>query len=144
MDELFVKALEIKLLEKQKLEQIYLLTSGTQFVGEQEEIDIYAEYIDGRQSIIEDISRLDVEYKNVKELLDVSMPQYNQIVNVEQEIKIMIEKIKQIDDVHKTIFSKLKESLSKEMSKSLRSSNVSSKYLSTAENISSVFFDRKN
>jgi len=144
MDELFVKALELKLLEKQKLEQIYLLTSGTQFVGEQQEIDTYAEYIDSRQSMIEDISRLDVEYKSVKGLLDTSSEQYNQIVNIEQEIKIMIEKIKQIDDVHKTIFSKLKESLSKEMSKSLRSSNVSSKYLSTAENISSVFFDRKN
>jgi hypothetical protein len=144
MDEVFEQALKIKLQEKQKFEQVYLLTNSKHFVGEQDEIDAYADYIDSRQVIIDQIGILDSEYNKIKALLDTSLPEYNEIVSIEKDIKTIINNIKLIDDKDRITFSRVKESLSQEMSKSFRRLNVSTKYLSTAESISSVFFDRKN
>lgn len=144
MDEVLKDAIKIKLLHMQKFEQLYQISNDTKFAGNQEEIDLYAQYIEDRQSIINDIDSINDKYNEISNSLDKSSPEYNDIIAIEEKIKIIINKVKGIDDKNNLIFSKLKDSLSKEMTQSVKRMKVSTSYLAMGENLGSLFFDRKN
>lgn len=141
MEELEQKLIKLKEAEKQNFYKLYEISFKAHFKGNEEDVDIYRDYIDNRQNIIDEIDKIDTLFNETLELSDIK--KYNEIDEIQKEISTLVNKIIEIDKKNNNIMSKVSKDISNEIVKTAKQVNVNNKY-TTFGTIGSVFFDSRN
>lgn len=142
MDKLEQRLVELKQAEKQKFYELYEFSAKANFKGDENEVDIYVNYINARQNIIDQIDKIDTLFNQTLDLADIR--KYIQIDKINKEISALANKIIEIDKKNNELMAKVSSDISKEIVKTTKRIDVNNRYTTSAVSIGSVFFDSRN
>lgn len=142
MDKLEQRLVELKQAEKQKFYELYEFSVKANFKGDENEVDIYLNYINTRQNIIDQIDKIDTLFNQTLDLADIR--KYIQIDKINKEISALANKIIEIDKKNNELMAKVSSDISKEIVKTTKRIDVNNRYTTSAVSIGSVFFDSRN
>lgn len=142
MDKLEQRLVELKQAEKQKFYELYEFSVKANFKGDENEVDIYVNYINTRQNIIDQIDKIDTLFNQTLDLADIR--KYIQIDKINKEISALAKKIIEIDKKNNELMAKVSSDISKEIVKTTKRIDVNNRYTTSAVSIGSVFFDSRN
>lgn len=142
MDKLEQRLVELKQAEKQKFYELYEFSVKANFKGDENEVDIYINYINTRQNIIDQIDKIDTLFNQTLDLADIR--KYIQIDKINKEISALANKIIEIDKKNNELMAKVSSDISKEIVKTTKRIDVNNRYTTSAVSIGSVFFDSRN
>lgn len=141
MEELEQKLIKLKEAEKLNFYKLYEISSKAHFTGNEDDVDIYVDYIDNRQKIIDEIDKIDALFNETLELSHTK--KYIKVDEIQKEISTLVNKIIEIDKKNNIIMSKVSKDISNEIVKTTKQVNVNNKYTAFGT-IGSVFFDSRN
>lgn len=142
MDKLEQRLVELKQAEKQKFYELYEFSVKANFKGDENEVDIYLNYINTRQNIIDQIDKIDTLFNQTLDLADIR--KYIKIDKINKEISALANKIIEIDKKNNELMAKVSSDISKEIVKTTKRIDVNNRYTTSAVSIGSVFFDSRN